>query len=119
MFMARSASDWTLADLDRMVRPASPTLPLTWAEMPTPSLVAEILSGTTRRRDNEQKRDFYRRIGVADYWMVDHWTRSVRAVRYGTEDVVVETALQWRANGARDAFRLDVAQYFAEALGEA
>ncbi len=44
---------------DLMVRPATPTLPETWEHMPTPLLVVEILSQTTRRRDQEQKRAFY------------------------------------------------------------
>ncbi len=102
---------------DLMVRPATPTLPMTWAEMPTPSLVVEILSRTTRRRDDEQKRGFYLRIGVAEYWMVDRWSRSVHVVRRNAADLVADAGLEWRPDGARDALCIDVAAYFDEALG--
>ena len=58
----------------------------------------------TRRRDHEQKRGFYLRIGVAEYWMVDRWSRSIRVVRRAAEDVVAESVLEWatgwRARGA-------------------
>ena len=101
-----------------MVRPATPTLPETWEQMPTPSLVVEILSRTTRRRDREQKRGFYLRIGVAEYWMVDRWSRSIHVVRPDVEDLVTETMLEWRPTGASEPLRIDVTAYFLEALGE-
>ncbi len=102
---------------DLMVRPATSTLPVSWDEMPTPSLIVEILSGTTRIRDADQKRTFYMGIGVAEYWMVDRWTRNVRVVRPNAADVIAETALEWRPDGASDALRVDLDAYFAEALG--
>ena len=34
-------------------------------------LVVEILSHATRWRKEQQKRAFYQRIGVPEYWMVD------------------------------------------------
>ena len=36
-----------------------------------PDLVVEILSPTTRRRDRTVKLDFYHRLGVVEYWVVD------------------------------------------------
>jgi Uma2 family endonuclease len=102
---------------DLMVRPATPTLPSTWEDMPTPTLVVEILSGTTRRRDNEQKRAFYLRIGVAEYWLVDRWRRCIRVVRPGRADLIADTVLVWHPAGAGTALHLDVVAYFAEALG--
>ena len=39
-----------------------------------PLLVVEVLSRTTRHRDEQQKRAFYQRIGVPGYWMVDRWS---------------------------------------------
>lgn len=105
------------AEPDLMVRPAAPTLPATWEGMPTPSLVVEILSATTRRRDNEQKRAFYLRIGVAEYWMVDSASRSICVVRPHADDRVADALLLWHPERAREAMRLDVVEYFAEALG--
>lgn len=102
---------------DVMVRPVSRTLPTTWDDMPTPSLVVEILSGTTRTRDADQKRAFYMRIGVAEYWMVDRWSRSIRVVRPHTDDVVADSVLLWHPDGAHDALPMNVAAYFSDALG--
>ncbi len=117
MLMALATSGWTLAELDRLpddgnryelldgelfVTPATSTAPESWADMPTPHLVVEILSGTTRRRDHEQKREFYLRIGVAEYWIVDRWSRSIRVVRADVEDVINHSALQWQPSAASE-----------------
>ena len=104
---------------DLMVRPDTPTLPLTWAEMPTPSLVVEVASRTTRRRDNQQKRAFYLRIGVPEYWMVDRETRSIRVVKPHAEDVEATTELVWLPVGATEPLTIDVAALFNAALGPA
>lgn len=110
-------TDESEVEPDLMVRPATPTLPLTWAEMPTPLLVVEIFSRTTRRRDEQQKRAFYQRIGVGEYWMVDRWSRTIRVVHGDGADTVAESVLEWSPSGAREALRIDVAAYFDEALG--
>jgi Uma2 family endonuclease len=102
---------------DLMVRPLMPTLPEKWVDMPTPLLVVEILSRTTQRRDREQKRGFYDRIGVPEYWMVDRWDRCIHVVRRGAADLVAESDLQWKPDGASEALRIDVAAYFDAALG--
>jgi len=102
---------------DMMVRPPTPTRPETWAEMPTPLLVVEISSRTTQRRDNEQKRGFYLRIGVAEYWIVDRFTRTIRVVRANADDVVCASELVWFPPAATEPLNVDVAAYFLAALG--
>jgi len=104
---------------DMMVRPATPTLPQTWAEMPTPLLVVEILSRTTRRRDHEQKRAFYLRLGVAEYWIIDRFERTIRVITQNADDVVCDTELVWCPSGATEPFHMDVTAYFSAALGPA
>jgi len=37
----------------------------------TPALVVEILSPSTRKRDEQIKRRLYARFGVREYWVVD------------------------------------------------
>ncbi len=103
---------------DLMVRPTTRTVPETWAEMPTPSLVVEVHSRTTRRRDLGKKRSFYLRIGVAEYWTVDRWDRTIRVMRRDVPDLVVDLVLEWRPSGAQETLRFDVPAYFTEALGE-
>ncbi len=110
-------TDESEVEPDLMVRPTTPTLPTTWVEMPTPLLVVEIFSRTTRRRDEQQKRVFYQRIGIGEYWMVDRWSRTVRVVRGDGTDIVAASMLEWHPRGAREALRINVAAYFEEALG--
>jgi Uma2 family endonuclease len=46
-----------------------------------PALVIEILSPSTRRRDQGVKRRLYDRSGVREYWLVDSATASVTILR--------------------------------------
>ncbi|MES2176921.1 MAG: Uma2 family endonuclease [Gemmatimonadota bacterium] len=49
----------------------NPSDDLQWASAPTPSLVVEVLSTPTKRRDENEKRDIYMDAGVGEYWMID------------------------------------------------
>jgi Uma2 family endonuclease len=44
-----------------------------------PDLVIEILSDSSRRRDETLKREIYERAGVLEYWLIDPQHRSVRS----------------------------------------
>ncbi len=103
---------------DLMVRQSSLTRPPTWETVPIPSLVVEVLSQITRRRDHEQKRDFYVRVGVPEYWIVDRWARTIRVITADAEDLVADAMLVWQPDGAAEALVIDVRAYFLEALGE-
>jgi len=46
-----------------------------------PDLVIEILSDSTRRRDQTLKRDRYERCGVLEYWLADPTRKTVRVFR--------------------------------------
>jgi Uma2 family endonuclease len=48
-----------------------------------PDLVVEILSPSTRPRDERLKRDLYERVGVAEYWLVDPERDLVTIYRRG------------------------------------
>jgi Uma2 family endonuclease len=48
-----------------------------------PDLVVEILSPSTRRRDQRLKRDLYERVGVREYWLVDPVGNVVTVFRRG------------------------------------
>lgn len=60
MHMATRTKRWTLAELepDLMVRQPQ-TGGRDWDDAPTPILVVEVLSGSTRRRDLGEKRQLY------------------------------------------------------------
>jgi Uma2 family endonuclease len=50
-----------------------------------PSLVIEILSPSTSRRDRQLKRDLYERVGVEEYWLVDPEPDVVNIYRWGND----------------------------------
>lgn len=50
-----------------------------------PELVVEVLSRSTRSRDEGDKRDIYRAVGVREYWMVDPIDRVVVLVIFGQD----------------------------------
>jgi Uma2 family endonuclease len=103
---------------DLMVRAVPSPLPIRWEDAPLPSLVIEIMSGTTRRRDLVEKRSLYRDLGIADYWIVDGERRIVRVARPGANDVEVATVLSWQPLGGSAPFVLELAEYFRAALGQ-
>jgi Uma2 family endonuclease len=80
----------------------------TWLDAPTPILVVDIVSPWSRRRDDEHKRAFYLEAGVAEYWIVDPDSRSVRVVRPGREDVVATSELEWAPVGVAAPFVLEI-----------
>lgn len=104
---------------DLMVRTVPDRLPVKWEHAPLPLLVVEILSGTTRRRDREQKRAFYMQAGIPEYWIVDGEAREILVVRQGAELVSRQTTLTWHPRGADEPLVIDVGLIFRDALGDA
>jgi Uma2 family endonuclease len=83
-----------------------------WDDAPTPTLVVEVLSPSTRRRDHEQKRQLYLDAGVAEYWIIDPDNGSIRVVRSGRPDELVREALSWTPAGVAAPLRIEVHQLF-------
>ena len=85
-----------------------------WSDAPTPLLVVEVHSHSTRRRDLNQKRAFYMEdAGVPEYWMVDRESRSIRIVRPNGDDAVASERMTWHPAGASRALEFAVGQLFA------
>jgi Uma2 family endonuclease len=103
---------------DLMVRPITKLPPAKWEEAPIPLLVVEILSRTTWRRDHEQKRAFYLRNSVEQYWVVDGKRRTILVVTHNADDALVTQDLVWHPTGASEALTVDVPAYFRAALGD-
>ncbi len=97
---------------DLMVRAADTSGEASWDHAPTPILIVEVLSGSTRRRDQVQKRSLYMDAGVAEYWMIDPERRVVTVVRPGVEDVVARDEMSWHPAGTPSALTFPVARVF-------
>jgi Uma2 family endonuclease len=96
---------------DLMVRSAEITA--RWEDAPTPMLIVEIVSPTTRRRDYGDKRDFYREVGVADYWIVEARIRSVRVVCPDTDEISTSKTLMWKPKPDIPGLTIDLDEIFA------
>jgi Uma2 family endonuclease len=99
---------------DLMVRQPNPSAEPTWDNAPVPILVVEILSPSTRRRDQVQKRSLYMDAGVAEYWMIDDERRTITSVRQGQDDVIAREQLVWNPAGVSAPFILEVARVFKD-----
>jgi Uma2 family endonuclease len=99
---------------DLMVRQPMHKPDATWDDAPIPVLVVEILSPTTRRRDQLQKRLLYMDAGVDEYWIVDPERNDITVVRDDRDDAVVRDELAWKPSDASAPFTLDVRQLFGD-----
>jgi Uma2 family endonuclease len=106
-------ADGSQLEPDLMIRPIASWRG--WERAPLPILVVEILSGTTRRRDLEHKRDFYMKKGIPEYWVVDRYSRSVLRVQPGFEERITDL-LGWSPREGIARLEIDVAAMFTEVL---
>jgi Uma2 family endonuclease len=106
--------DGSEVEPDLMVRAKRRAPAKDWDDAPTPILVVEVISGSTRRRDQVQKRGFYLEVGVAEYWIVDPERREIRVVRRGEPDVVATGELTWSPAGAGSPLVLRVSELFGD-----
>jgi Uma2 family endonuclease len=97
---------------DLMVRAERRLRAKDWDGAPTPILVVEVLSGSTRRRDHEQKRVLYRDAGVQEYWIVDPDRESIRVIRQGTDDIETVGQVVWWPSAAGVALTVNVPALF-------
>ncbi|MES2178256.1 MAG: Uma2 family endonuclease [Gemmatimonadota bacterium] len=100
---------------DLMVRQEHNGDSSTWASAPIPSLIVEVFSPSTKRRDAKQKRDLYMEAGVGEYWMVDPERRVVIVIKPGKENTIVSDELSWHPDGATTPLRFQVARVFGSA----
>ena len=98
---------------DLMVRQPPSDAKADWDSAPLPTLIVEILSDSTRRRDQNQKRELYLEAGVAEYWMVDPERRTITVVRKDEPDVVAADTLVWSPPGTRESLTLHLLLLFS------
>jgi Uma2 family endonuclease len=104
--------DGSEVEPDLMVRQPLAPGAVDWDGAPTPMLIVEILSGSTRRRDQLQKRNLYIDAGVADYWLVDPDRRMITVARPGQSDLRVSDELSWSPAGAARPLVVELSRVF-------
>jgi Uma2 family endonuclease len=97
---------------DLMVRPPHPRPAASWDAAPVPTLVVEVVSRSTRRRDHEQKKSLYMEAGVGAYWIVDGERRTVTVVRRGEADRVERERVSWAPSGVSGALMIPLSEIF-------
>jgi Uma2 family endonuclease len=97
---------------DLMVRQPAPRANTDWQHVPTPLLVVEVFSDSTRRRDQVQKRHFYLDAGIAEYWMLDPNRRATVVVQADRPDCLVSDVLTWSPPGASSPLAVRLADVF-------
>ena len=77
-------------------------------------LAAEVVSPSSARHDRVTKRPRYQRNSVPEYWIVDDRSQTIERWTPADErPELVAEELRWRAEGAQEAFVLDLVQFFA------
>ncbi len=106
---------------DLMVRQPHSGDSNTWSSAPIPSLVVEVFSPTTKRRDLNEKRDLYMEAGVSEYWIVDPERRVFIVIANGRENVIIANGREnvivadvvtWHPAGVSQPLVFDVAAIF-------
>ena len=80
-----------------------------WTRAPIPTLVVEILSPYTRRRDREDKKQLYAEAGVEEYWMIDAEECSITARHSDGTEEVVRDSMTWHPSAASEPRTFSVA----------
>jgi Uma2 family endonuclease len=81
-------------------------------------VAAEVLSPSSGHHDRVTKRPHYQRH-VPEYWIVDLDARLFERWRPHDERAeIITQVLEWHPAGATEAFRLDLARYFADVFDE-
>ena len=90
---------------------------LDWEAAPSPSLVVEVLSPSTRRRDGVEKRQYYLDAGVATYWIVDPDARTTTVVRHGATDRIARETVDWHPAGVSAPLTVRLSEVFGASQG--
>lgn len=81
-------------------------------------LAVEVVSPSRVRTDRGTKREFFQRVGVPEYWVVDLDARVVeRWHPTGTAPDFLSGFLEWNPDGATKPLSLDLAAFFATVIG--
>ena len=67
-----------------------------WQELPLPSLVVEVLSDSSERRDLGKKREAYLRMNIPTYWVIDaDQRRALVWTPASAEPITITDVIRW------------------------
>jgi Uma2 family endonuclease len=90
-----------------------------WSQVRGLLLAVEVISPSSVRTDRVTKREFFQRVGVPEYWVVDLDARMVE--RWRPDDATAELLrerLEWRPAGSVAPMLLELNPFFAKVAGE-
>ena len=109
----------TIVQPDVFVVPIGAEPPRNWPDVKRLLLAIEVLSPSTSRADRVRKREFYLRVSVPEYWIVDPDARLVERWRQGEDrPAIVDDELRWDPFSGHPAFTLSLPELFRRALRE-
>ncbi|MCU0646499.1 MAG: Uma2 family endonuclease [Gemmatimonadaceae bacterium] len=89
-----SRTSWLMPDVALYPMPLHETAD--WSRIPPPTLVIEILSRSTRKRDRHRKRPAYLAFGVREVWTIDARHRLIEQWSATSEfPVAVDRSFTW------------------------
>jgi Uma2 family endonuclease len=91
-----------------------------WSQVRGLLLAIEVLSPSSIRTDRVTKREFFQRVGVPEYWVVDLDARMVE--RWRPRDVspeMMRDRLEWLPAKATEPMLLDLPRFFTRVAGDA
>lgn len=98
---------------DLMVRERPRDLRADWDRAPVPILVVEVLSGSTRRRDRQDKRALYAEARVDEYWIVDIERHLVTVAHPDGREHTTGDTLIWAPQAATAPLVVQLSDLFA------
>ena len=85
-----------------------------WSQVRGLLLAVEVLSPSSIRTDRVTKREFYLRVGVPEYWIVDLDARVVERWQPAAESPeLLRDHLEWQPNGSSEPMQIDLIALFA------
>jgi Uma2 family endonuclease len=91
---------------------------LSWKEVKTLLLAAQVISPSTARADRGEKRQILQDEGVPEYWIVDLDARIFERWRPGDDrPEILRNRLEWHPESPVPALAIDLSDYFTSVLG--
>lgn len=115
-----SISESTWLEPDVVLYPIDDYARIQWRDMPVPTLVIEVLSPSTRKRDRHRKRPAYLAHGVREVWIIDEDARILERWTSASEfPVTCRETFEWTIDAGESAIEISWAELFGPAVESA